>query len=98
MSETSHSAALFYMEGRGRGYANARNLTTIRPCYILDLSLCPFGLLRRSPLYGTVLCESKSVVSTTVSSARKVVRVPYFLRVLSTIDHSGTLGHGVRVF
>ena len=44
------------------------------------------------------LCESKSVVSTTVSSARKVVGIPYFLRALSTIDHSGTLGNGVRVF
>ena len=44
------------------------------------------------------LCESKSVVSTTVSSARKVVHIPYFSRALSTIDHSGTLGHGVRVF
>ena len=50
------------------------------------------------PCHSRALCESKSVVSTTVSSARKVVRVPYFLRVLSTIDHSGTLGHGVRVF
>ena len=44
------------------------------------------------------LCESKSVVSTTVSSARKVVCNPYFPRALSTIDHSGTLGGSLRVF
>ena len=45
---------------------------------------------------GLVLCESKSVVSTTVSSAKKVVGLPYFLRVLSTMDHSGTLGGSLR--
>ena len=41
-------------------------------------------------------CESKSVVSTTVSSARKVARVSYFNfpRALFTINHSESLEPG----
>ena len=45
-----------------------------------------------------LLCESKSVVSTTVSSAWNGWINPYFPRALSTIDHSGTLGGSLRVF